>query len=67
MSSGLSTLDFSLKYIPLLTYFQLREKSAMEEWMDSLIKSSVTNEIECVAQDINGDEDPFAELEQYLE
>jgi len=35
--------------------------------MDNLIKSSVTNEIEFAAQDINGDEDPFAELERYLE
>ena len=35
--------------------------------MDSLIKSSVTNEIECVAQNINGDGDSFTELEQYLE
>ena len=60
-------LDFLLKYLPLLIYFQLWEKSATEEWIDDLINSSVANEINFVAQDINGDKDPFAELEQYLE
>ena len=34
--------------------------------MDELIKSSVTNEIEFVAN-INGNEDLYAELERYLE
>ena len=35
--------------------------------MDDLIKSSVTNEIEFAAQDIDGDGDPYAKLEHYLE
>ena len=43
------------------------EKSAMDKWMDELIKSSVTNEIDFVPQDVGGNGDPYAELEWYLE
>jgi hypothetical protein len=63
MNPTLSLFGFLSKSIHLLTPFQLQEKSATDEWMDELIKSSGNHEIEFAAQDSN----PYAELEQYLE
>jgi len=56
-----------MNYVLLLTCFRFQEKSAMDEWMDDLIKISVTNENEFAAQDIDGGRDPYAKLEHHLE